>query len=93
MPGVNLRKAAADRSCQIRLADCTEQASCLAHWRQMDISGMGMKSPDLIGAWACDACHNKVDSTERGNPQTQLDFARGVFRTQAALIREGVVSW
>jgi hypothetical protein len=54
---------------------------------------MGMKSPDLIGAWACDACHQQVDRAARGDPETQLDFARAVFRTQAQLINEGIVKW
>jgi len=53
------------------------------------ISGMGMKSPDWLGAWGCAICHEKVDTTERGSVETQLDFARGVFRTQAILFDEG----
>lgn len=90
---VDLRREAIDRSCQIRLEGCTGGPCCLAHWRQSGISGGGMKSPDLIGAWACDNCHTKVDSSERGDDATQLDFARGVFRTQAALIADEIVVW
>lgn len=89
----NLRREAIDRMCTIRLQGCKGAPCCLAHWRQHDISGMGMKSPDLIGAWACDSCHTKVDQTERGNPETQLDFAKAVFRTQAQLIKEEKVKW
>jgi len=48
-----------------------------------------MKSPDLIGAHACSACHEYCD-THR-DAETQLAFARGVFRTQAALISRGVL--
>jgi hypothetical protein len=54
---------------------------------------MGMKSPDLLGAWACDACHKQVDTAKRGDTETQLDFAKAVFRTQAILISEGVLTW
>jgi hypothetical protein len=54
---------------------------------------MGMKAPDLLGAWGCASCHAKVDTSERDDDGTQLDFARAVFRTQAQLIREGKVSW
>jgi hypothetical protein len=86
---MNLRRQAIDRECQIRLDGCTGGPCCLAHWRQIGISGLGMKSPDWLGAWACDACHTKVDSTRRGDIDTQLDFARGVFRTLATLYREG----
>ncbi len=90
---MNLRREAIDRDCQIRLPGCTTGPCCVAHWRQVGLSGMGLKNFDLLGAWSCDSCHRKVDSTERGNVETQLDFARGVFRTQAELIREGKISW
>jgi hypothetical protein len=85
---MNLRRQAIGRECQIRLPGCLTEPCCLAHWRQIGISGMGMKSPDWLGAWACDACHTKVDSTLRHDTATQLDFARAVFRTLAILDRE-----
>ena len=86
---MNLRRQAIGRTCQIRLEGCNHDPCCLAHYRMIGLSGMGMKVPDMFGAWACDSCHTKVDSTLRGDLQTQLDFARGVFRTQAILLREG----
>lgn len=89
---MNLRREAIGRECQIRLDGCQGGPCCLCHWRQTGISGMGMKSPDLIGAWGCASCHDKVDRAGRGDLQTQLDFARAVFRTQAILIAEGKVT-
>jgi hypothetical protein len=38
-------------------------------------------------------CHLKVDTTHRGDPEVQLDFAKAVLRTQAVLIREGIIHW
>jgi hypothetical protein len=61
--------------------------------RQSGISGMGMKAPDIFGAWGCASCHWKVDSEERDNVQTQLDFYRAVIRTQAILLKEEKISW
>lgn len=86
---MNLRREAIGRECQIRLDGCTTGPCCLCHWRQTGISGMGMKSPDQIGAWGCAYCHDQVDRVGRGDAEIQLAFARGVFRTQAILIREG----
>ena len=86
---MNLRAEARDRDCQVRLVGvCNGDRStvCLAHFRLAGISGMSMKSPDFIGAWTCSACHAVVDSDK--SPEVQLDFAHGVFRTQAQLIRE-----
>jgi hypothetical protein len=89
---MNLRREAIGRECQIRLPGCTTEPCCLCHFRQMGLSGMGMKPPDQIGAWGCSSCHEKVDSSGRGDIQTQLDFARAVFRTQNILIREGKIT-
>ena len=52
-----------------------------------------MKAPDLIGAWGCASCHAKVDASERDNTETQLDFARAIFRTQNELIEREIVQW
>ena len=77
----------------IRLDGCLTYPAVLCHWRQIDISGGGMKAPDIMGAWGCASCHTKVDATERGNDEVQLDFARAVFRTQKTLIDEGKITW
>jgi len=87
------RREAIDRVCQIRLDGCNTQPCCLCHFRVMGISGIGMKSPDILGSWGCMSCHRKVDTTERGDVQTQLDFAKGVFRTIAILVDEGKIKY
>jgi hypothetical protein len=51
---------------------------------------MGMKSPDLIGAWGCHYCHGIVDTDK--SAEVQLDFAKAVFRTQNTLLKEGKIS-
>ena len=85
---MNLRREAIGRECQIRLEGiCNTEPCCLAHFRLSGISGMGMKSPDQIGAFSCDSCHKVVDTNKA--VEVQLDFAKGVFRTQSILIKEG----
>lgn len=89
---MNLRKQARGRGCQVRIphvCNFNSETTVLAHYRLAGISGMGMKSPDAIGAWACSACHSYVDT--RHDAETKLALAEGVFRTLAQLIREGVV--
>ena len=90
---MNLRREAVGRQCQIRLPGCTTEPTCLCHFRMIGLSGIGMKSPDVFGAWGCASCHAKVDTEGRGNTEVQLDFAKAVFRTQAILVREGVLRW
>ena len=101
---MNLRKEARDRECQVRLPGCNGDTSTtvLAHFRLSGISGLGLKSPDWLGAWACSSCHDLVDGrtamaglmsvvgAEEWNRTTvRLAHACGVFRTQQILFKEG----
>ncbi len=84
-----LRREAMHRECMIRISpNCTgDFAVVLCHYRMMDISGMGYKPPDWLGAWGCDACHKLVDTCH--SDEIQLAFAHAVFRTQNTLFAEG----
>jgi hypothetical protein len=89
-----LRKLANGRDCEARLVGICNgnpETTVLAHFRLSGISGLGQKSPDLVGAWLCSACHAWVDTHK--DCQTQLDFCKAVFRTQAKLIKEGEITW
>ena len=91
---MNLRKAAQGRECQVRLpgiCNGNPETTVLAHLRLMQISGMGMKAPDLLGAWCCSSCHTYVDTHH--DDATTLCFFEGVFRTQDALIKQGRIKW
>lgn len=93
---MNLRNYARGMPCMIRLpgiCNRNPETTVLAHVRMSGISGMGMKAPDLLGAWACSACHTAVDSggPELDRAQRQLALLEGVMRTQAHLIERGFV--
>lgn len=86
---MNLRKLARGRECQVRLpgvCNGNPETTILAHYRLAGISGIGMKSPDLIGAWACSDCHYTVDNVK--GDDVRLAHAEGCFRTQALLLKE-----
>jgi hypothetical protein len=87
----NLRDYARGQPCQVRLPCCNggTETTVLAHVRLAGISGMGMKAPDLLGAWCCAACHVYCDTHK--DDATQLAFAHGVFRTQAAMLKMGAI--
>ena len=92
-----LRKLAKDRPCMVRLPEiCTgdTRTTVLAHVRMAGISGMGMKSPDLIAAWACSACHDAID--RRSHTDLERDYVRlahleGMARTINELAKEGLL--
>ena len=94
---MNLRKEARGRACTVRLEGICNHNSetvVLAHIRMPGVSGMGIKADDLLGAWACSACHDAID--RRSNTDLDRDYVRlahfeGMARTIAQLCKEGKV--
>ena len=95
---MNLRALARGRDCQVRTAACNgdPETVVLAHYRAIGISGMGLKAPDILGAWCCSSCHELVDTGRHGEHElTREDrdaaLMKGVLRTIAKLINEGKI--
>lgn len=93
----DLRKLARGRECAVRIPGVCNgdpETTVLAHFRLAGISGMGIKSPDLIAAFACSACHDAIDRrahTDLDRDYVRLAHLEGVVRTQAELLRLGIV--
>lgn len=95
----NLRKLAKGQECQVRIpgaCNFNNETTVLAHAPIKGIHGMGMKCPDLIGAWCCSNCHDVIDG-RRTIDFTKEEIANfkfeGVIRTQMELMKMGVVGW
>ena len=82
----------------VRLPDICNHNSetvILAHYRMAGITGTGLKAPDILGAWACSACHDAID--RRSHPELDRDYVKlahleGMVRTLYQLSKEGVFS-
>ena len=89
----NLRKLARGMECQIRLpgiCNFNTETTVLAHYRLPGTCGCRNEAPDLLGAWACSACHDAID--HRSAPtmtfhERRLSHAEGVMRTLNELIK------
>ena len=95
---MSLRKEAKGRPCMVRIPNVcnfNNDTVVLAHIRLQGVSGMGMKSPDLIGAWACSACHDEIDgrTQKSGLTRQEIRLAHydGMARTIEKLHKEGLV--
>ncbi|EJT82977.1 hypothetical protein PPS11_41385 [Pseudomonas putida S11] len=77
-----------------RVQRATRETTVLAHYRMAGTCGVGYKPNDLQGAWACSACHDVCDGRRSniGRDEARQYHAEGVMRTQALLLREGLVS-
>ena len=95
---MSLRKEARGRGCTVRIpgvCNFNSETVVLAHIRVAGVSGMGLKSPDLLGAWACSNCHDEIDGRThtRGLSRDELRLAHydGMARTIMQLHKEGLV--
>jgi hypothetical protein len=86
--------------CQVRLGGICNgntETTVLAHYRLAGTCGMGLKPPDLLGAWCCSSCHDVIDGRvktgEYFKAQIQFWFAEGVLRTINELIKRDVISF
>lgn len=91
----DLRKAARGKPCMIRLPGCTGGGDdvVLAHYRLAGTCGMGMKPPDILGAWSCASCHDIADGRKRVDMERdfiRLAHAEGCLRTLNALVKDGL---
>ncbi len=95
----DLRKLARGQPCLIRVPGvCVADAAStvLCHVRMIGISGIGMKSPDMLAAHGCHACHSAVDGqtkTDYTYEQRRIMLLEGMARTQAWLIEQEIVTW
>jgi hypothetical protein len=92
----DLRKHAKGRECQVRypgICNGDPATTVLAHVRMPGITGIGQKSPDILGSWCCSACHDEADRRTRKLPvgEAQIGFYQGVLRTLYQLVKQGVI--
>ena len=99
----DLRKLARGQECMVRIpgvCNGNPETMVLAHYRLAGECGMGIKPPDVMGAWCCAACHDAIDGRTVirglsqeviGRDEIRLAHAEGVMRTLAALVRMGAI--
>jgi hypothetical protein len=78
-----LRHAPRGRPCVICQSVGT---TVLAHCNDQEFRGIGLKSPDILGAHLCQSCHDFVDGRTKGTTREQrralwdLAFKRTILR-------------
>jgi len=79
------------------LSGCRNETDTVvfAHAPSVD-KGLGKKSPDFWGAYACHHCHQLVDDREWSEMHRPLYAKRwlaGIYETQAHLIKLGLITF
>ena len=85
-----LTRAARLRSCSVRLPGCKNATETVvfAHAPSID-KGLGIKSPDWWGAFACSHCHQILDGQARGMINELALWLPAIYETQKIFFDEG----
>ena len=94
MAKTNLRKSARGQECQVRVpffCNGNNETVVLAH---LGGAGMGTKSHDIHGAFACSACHGVIDgqiNSTYSREELKLMHLEGIIRTQKIWLEMGSI--
>ena len=91
-----ITQSAKGQQCQVRLegiCNGNPETVVLAHYRMSGTCGTGIKPNDILGAYACSACHDEVDRRTRyiDTDIARLHHAEGVLRTQLLLLSQHLI--
>jgi hypothetical protein len=95
----DLTKLARGEECLIRVphvCNGNPETTVLCHVRMIGISGFGLKAPDALAAYGCQACHDYVDGRTQGthtHEERRAMLLEGMARTQYTLIHRGILRW
>ena len=95
---MNLKRYAKGQPCQVMLprvciSGGQNQTTVLAH---LPSFGIGIKSPDLLAAHCCSACHDVVDGrvpSDKDPDMIRNFFNEGVIRTIRKLYADDVIDF
>jgi len=95
----NLRKLARGQPCLIRVPTvCNGNLSTvvLCHIRMIELSGTGIKAPDVFATFGCSACHAVCDGQQKSEysySERRLMLLEGMVRTQLWLLDQGFLTY
>lgn len=96
-----ITESAKGMDCQVRIIGVCNGNSETVIWAHANGllagKGIGMKSKDILGAYACQSCHDYYDRRVSGSgidhDKVKLDFYEGHLRSLAILVEKGLVKF
>jgi len=95
----DLRKLARNQPCLIRVpivCNGNPDTVVLCHIRMIELSGTGIKAPDVFATFGCSACHAVCDGQQKSEysySERRLMLLEGMVRTQLWLLDQGILSF
>jgi hypothetical protein len=93
-----IRESASGKECQVRLPFVCNYNSATTVFAHLNGGGMGKKKVDVLGAYACSACHYAVDRlpasrfiTTFKEAMDLIAFYEAIHRTQEDMLKNGLI--
>ena len=84
-----IRQSARNEDCSLRVhPSCQDGETVVFAHLNSNYRGMGIKSPDFLGIYACHECHAMLDKSE----VEYKDQLRALQETQMKLFEKGLLS-
>jgi hypothetical protein len=91
----HLRDSARGQPCMVRIPGVCNHDPATTVLAHINGGGMGTKTSDLFGAFACSSCHDVIDgrvkSPQHFKAEIELMHRQGVQRTQQYWLDSGLV--
>jgi len=93
----DLRQLAQGQPCLIRVpivCNGNPDTTVLCHIRMIELSGTGIKAPDVFATFGCSACHAVCDGQQKSEysySERRLMLLEGMVRTQMWLMEQGIL--
>ena len=96
-----ITESARGQECQVRIYGVCNRDPASTVWAHANGSaagkGIGMKSPDILGAYACHACHDLIDRRRPlpmgiNRTDVELAFHQAHLRSLRMLLEKGLIS-
>lgn len=95
-----IRDSARGQACTVQSPWCNgnPETTVFAHYGEPGEKGMGLKPDDTSGAYACSACHDRLDgraewqsASQKAWREKEFFWFRAMRRTWALLVENGVL--
>jgi len=90
-----LTESARGQNCQVRIPGICNHDPRTVVLAHINGAGMGMKAPDIHGAYCCSDCHDVLDGRTKmpftSPDEVKLYHLEGVIRTQKIMLEQGLI--
>src|SRR5699024_11206231 len=82
-----IRQSAKGKACTLRVTNCSSRETVVFAHLNSNYKGVGNKSPDLFGCYACGNCHTALDAGK----VSKGDQLRAMQETIMELYQQGLI--